>query len=161
RLALFAQKLPGQSRPVILTCAYGLAAGLAAVVFQLAMNWLYRLSLVQLSHQNRTVFLVGSFAVIVITSLLVGFLLNHFCREASGSGIPQLKLAFWKDFGVVPWRVVWVKFVAGVLSIGGGCSLGREGPSVQLAGGLASNLAGLLGEAKQARRLAAAAGAGA
>ena len=32
---------------------------------------------------------------------------------------------------------------------------------MQLAGGLASNLAGVLGEAKQARRLAAAAGAGA
>ncbi len=88
-------------------------------------------------------------------------MLNSFCREASGSGIPQLKLAFWKDFGVVPWRVVWVKFVAGVLSIGGGCSLGREGPSVQLAGGLASNMAGAMGEAKQGRRLAAAAGAGA
>jgi CIC family chloride channel protein len=161
RLARFAQKLPGQSRPVILTCAYGLAAGLAAVAFQLAMNWLYRLSLVQLSHQSRTLFLTGSFAVIVTTSLVVGYLLNHFCREASGSGIPQLKLAFWKDFGVVPWRVVWVKFIAGVLSIGGGCSLGREGPSVQLAGGLASNVAGLLGEAKQTRRLAAAAGAGA
>src|SRR5208283_5479888 len=102
-----------------------------------------------------------SFGVIVTTSLLVGYLLNTFCREASGSGIPQLKLAFWKDFGVVPWRVVWVKFLAGVLSIGGGCSLGREGPSVQLAGGLASNLAGVLGEAKQSRRLAAAAGAGA
>jgi len=88
-------------------------------------------------------------------------LLNRFAPEASGSGIPQLKLAFWKDFGVVPWRVVWVKFVAGVLSIGGGCSLGREGPSVQLAGGVASNLAGLLGEAKQNRRMAAAAGAAA
>jgi CIC family chloride channel protein len=97
----------------------------------------------------------------VATSLMVGYLLNSFCREASGSGIPQLKLAFWKDFGLVPWRVVWVKFVAGALSIGGGCSLGREGPSVQLAGGLASNLAGFFGEAKQARRLAAAAGAGA
>jgi CIC family chloride channel protein len=57
--------------------------------------------------------------------------------------------------------VVWVKFLAGVLSIGGGCSLGREGPSVQLAGGVASNLAGLLGEAKQRRRMAAAAGAAA
>jgi len=61
----------------------------------------------------------------------------------------------------VPWRVVWVKYVAGVLSIGGGCSLGREGPSVQLAGGFASNLAGLFGEAKQRRRMAAAAGAAA
>ena len=161
QVARFAQKLPGQSRPIFLTCAYGLGAGLAAVAFQAAMNGLYRVSLVTLSHQSRTGFLIGSFGVIVTTSLLVGYLLNSFCREARGSGVPQLKLAFWKDFGVVPWRVVWVKFVAGVLSIGGGCSLGREGPSVQLAGGLASNLAGVLGEAKQARRLAAAAGAGA
>ena len=61
----------------------------------------------------------------------------------------------------MPWRVVWVKYVAGVLSIGGGCSLGREGPSVQLAGGVASQLAGLFGEAKQRRRMAAAAGAAA
>ena len=56
---------------------------------------------------------------------------------------------------------MWVKFVAGVLSIGGGCSLGREGPSVQLCGGVASQLAGLFGEAKQHRRMAAAAGAAA
>lgn len=157
----FAQKLPGESPPIFLTCVYGLGAGLAAVAFQAAMNGLYRLSLVNLSHQSRTVFLIGSFGVIVTTSLLVGYLLNSYCRAASGSGIPQLKVAFWKDFGVVPWRVVWVKFVAGVLSIGGGCSLGREGPSVQLAGGVASNLAGILGEPKQSRRLAAAAGAGA
>ena len=134
---------------------------MAAVAFQSGINLLSRLTLVNLSHQTRTTFVLGSLGVIVSTSLAVGYLLNTFCREASGSGIPQLKLAFWKEFGVVPWRVVWVKFVAGVLSIGGGCSLGREGPSVQLAGGLASNLAGVLGEAKQARRLAAAAGAGA
>jgi CIC family chloride channel protein len=138
-----------------------LGAGVAAVAFQAAINGLYRISLVNLSHQNRAVFLIGSFVVIVTSSLLVGYLLNCFCREASGSGIPQLKVAFWKDFGVVPWRVVWVKFVAGVLSVGGGCSVGREGPSVQLAGGVASNLAGIFGEAKQSRRLAAAAGAGA
>jgi len=160
-LAQLSQKLPGRGRPVFLTCVYGLSAGGIAVAFQFAMNGLYRITFLNLVHQSRAVFLVGSFAVVVTTSLLVGYLLTSFCREASGSGIPQLKVAFWKDFGVVPWRVVWVKFVAGVLSIGGGCSLGREGPSVQLGGGLASNLAGLLGEAKQARRLAAAAGAGA
>ncbi len=160
-LARYLQKLPGQTRAVCETCLYGLAAGAATVAFQLGMNWLYRLGLVQLSHQPLTTFLIGSFGVVVSSSLLVGWLLNSFCREAAGSGIPQLKLAFWKEFGTVPWRVAWVKFVAGILSIGGGSSLGREGPSVQLAGAVASNLAGLAGAAKQTRRAAAAAGASA
>lgn len=160
-LARFTEKLPSRSRPIVLTCVYGLGAGLAAVAFQAGMNTLYRVGIVRLSQASTAVFLVGSLAIISATSLAVGFLLTKFAPEASGSGIPQLKAAFWKDFGVVPWRVVWVKYVAGVLSIGGGCSLGREGPSVQLAGGVASNLAGWLGQAKQKRRAAAAAGAAA
>ena len=146
RLARFAQRLPAHSRPIFLPCVYGLVAGLASVAFQLAMNALYRITFVQFAKLSVPVFLIGTFLVIISTSLIVGFLLTRFAPEASGSGIPQLKLAFWKDFGVVPWRVVWVKFVAGVLSIGGGCSLGREGPSVQLAGGASSILAGALGK---------------
>src|SRR5664280_978306 len=155
------QRLPKQSRVVLQTCLYGLGAGASAVFFQLGINWVYRLGLGKLSQQSTSTFLIGSLAVIVVSSLLMGWLLNSFCREAAGSGIPQLKLAFWKDFGTVPWRVAWVKFVAGIVSIGGGQSLGREGPSVQLAGAVSSNLAGLAGEAKQNRRLAAAAGAAA
>ncbi len=155
------QKLPGQGRTILLTSTYGVAAGLIAVAFQLAVNLFFNQTIVRLSHRSHTDFLVGSFVVIIGTALIVGWLLNRFCREAAGSGIPQLKLAFWKEFGFVSWRVVWVKFVAGVLSIGGGNSLGREGPSVQLGGALASNTAGFLGEAKQKRRRAAAAGAAA
>ena len=131
------------------------------MAFQQGVNALYRSTIVQLSHQSPAAFAWGSLAEVLLVSLAVGYLLNAFAPEASGSGIPQLTLAFWKDFGFVPWRVVWVKYLAGVLSVGGGCSLGREGPSVQLAGGVASNLAGLFGEAKQHRRLAAAAGAAA
>lgn len=155
------QRLPKPTRAVAQTCLYGLAAGAATVAFQLAMNWLYRAGLVRLSHQSRLTFVLGSFGILVGSSLVVGWLLNSFGREAAGSGIPQLKLAFWKDFGTVPWRVAWVKFIAGVISIGGGSSLGREGPSVQLAGTVSSNLAGLAGEPKQNRRSAAAAGAAA
>jgi CIC family chloride channel protein len=155
------QRLPKQSRGVLQTCLYGLGAGASAVFFQLGINWVYRLGLGKLSQQSMSTFLIGSLAIIVVSSLLMGWLLNSFCRAAAGSGIPQLKLAFWKDFGTVPWRVAWVKFVAGIVSIGGGQSLGREGPSVQLAGAVSSNLAGLAGEAKQNRRLAAAAGAAA
>jgi CIC family chloride channel protein len=103
--------------------------------------------------------LIGSFAVMIGTALIAGFLLSSFCPDAAGSGIPQAKAAFWKDFGVIPWRTVWVKFIAGVLAIGGGGSLGREGPSIHVASGLASTLAGLTGEAKQSRRRATASGA--
>lgn len=161
QLQSLVRRLPSRWRAVLTTCLYGLAAGGAAVAFQLGMNWLYQLGLVRLSHQSAKMFFVGSFILLIGTSLMVGWLLNSFCREAAGSGIPQLKLAFWKDFGLVPWRVVWVKFVAGILSIGGGSSLGREGPSVQLAGAVGSNLAALTGEAKQSRRAPAAAGAAA
>jgi CIC family chloride channel protein len=161
QLQTLTRRLPSRWRGVLTTVVYGLAAGAAAVAFQLCMNWLYLAGLVHLSHASPGVFYVGSFFVLVGTSLAVGWLLNSYCPEAAGSGIPQLKLAFWKDFGFVPWRVVWVKFLAGVLSIGGGSSLGREGPSVQLAGAVGSNLAALAGEPKQNRRAPAAAGAAA
>lgn len=155
------QRLPARGRTVLISCVYGLSAGAAAVAFQLGINWFYRLGLVQLSHQSKLIFLFGSLVILVGSSLLVGWLLNSFCAEAAGSGIPQLKLAFWKDFGFLPWHVAAVKFLAGIISVGGGSSLGREGPSVQIGGTLASNLAGLTGEAKQNRRAASAAGAAA
>lgn len=158
--ALF-QRLPARLRPVVLTVGLGIAAGGAAVLFHLAIHFVYHHGLVALSHARLPVFLVGSFLLVAASSAVSGWLLTRFCPAAAGSGIPQLKVAFWKDFGRVPWRVVWVKFTAGVLSVGGGASLGREGPSVQLAGGLTSNLAGLVGTAPKERRTAAAAGAAA
>ena len=155
------QRIPNRVRPVAVTVILGLAAGLAAVLFHLAIHFFYQHGLEELTHRSRGTFLIGSFFLIASTSALTGWLLTHFCPEAAGSGIPQVKLAFWKDFGFIPWRVVWVKFIGGVLSVGGGSSLGREGPSVQLAGGLASNLAGFLGAAKNERRSATSAGAAA
>ena len=154
-------RLPERPRVIFKTCAYGLVAGLVAVAFQLAINGCHQAGLVRLSQCSHTVFLWGSLGLILGTSLLSGWLLNAFCTEAAGSGIPQLKAAFWKNFGCVPFRVLWVKFLAATLQIGGGSSLGREGPSVQLAGTAGSLLAGVAGEPKQKRRLAAATGAAA
>jgi CIC family chloride channel protein len=155
------QRLPPQARTITSTAIFGLSAGLIAVAFHLAIHLIYTHGIEALSHQSTTWFLVGSFLLLTGTSGVSGLLLTRFCTAAAGSGIPQVKLAFWKDFGVIPWRVVWVKFVGGALSVGGGSSLGREGPSVQLASGLASNVAGLLGTPKHTRRTASAAGAAA
>jgi CIC family chloride channel protein len=109
----YLRRLPQRTRSIIATCVFGLAAGGAAVAFQRSISILFAAAYGSLARQSTAVFLCGSFAVIMGSSLIVGFLLNSFCSQASGSGIPQLKLAFWKDFGYVPWRVVWVKFVAG------------------------------------------------
>ena len=135
RLAAYLQTLPRNGRPILLTTLYGLCAGLAAVVFEIGINQVYAQTYLRFARWPFAGFMAGSFVMIVLTSLIAGFLLSRFCPEAAGSGIPQLKLAFWKDFGYVPIKVVWVKFVAGILTVGGGASLGREGPTVQLAGG--------------------------
>ena len=162
KIVLFLQglpaRLPRRYRTVLITVVAGLGAGAAAVVFLLGVNAVYRQGLVRLSHLDFSTFAWTSLAVILATSLISGWLLSSFCPEAAGSGIPQLKAAMWRDFGYVPLRIMWVKLVAGILQIGGGSSLGREGPSVQVAGVVGSQLTGLLGEPKQKRRLGAATG---
>ncbi len=154
-------RLHDKARPVIGTLLYGLVASLAAVAFQLAVNWLYALCYTTPAAGSFWRFCWLTLAVIVSTSLLAGWLLHAFCPEAAGSGIPQVKLRFWKEFGHSPRRIAWIKFLGGVITLGGGQSLGREGPTVQIGSNLASSLAGLLGVTKQNRRAASAAGAAA
>jgi CIC family chloride channel protein len=154
-------KIHSRAQPVLSTCLYGLVASLAAVAFQVSINWIYKRCYTIPSQGSFWHFGIISLAAIVTSSLLAGWLLTSYCPEAAGSGIPQVKLAFWKEFGYVPQRIAWIKFIAGVASIGGGQSLGREGPTVQIGGNLASSVAGLLGVSKQNRRTASAAGAAA
>ena len=154
-------RLPRQARGVLVTALYAVGAAGAAVAFHLGIQLVYRVGIERWSTASLPVFLGASFLIVVGTSLVVGWLLSAVCREAAGSGIPQLKAAFWTDFGTVPLRVAVVKFVAGILSVGGGTSLGREGPSVQLSGVVGSNLAALAGEPKHKRRLVAVTGAAA
>lgn len=155
------ERLPTQSRTIIKTAVYGLAGGGIATAFHVGIGLLFNHTIRALESARLAWFLAGSFLVVAGTSAISGWLLNSYCPEAAGSGIPQVKVAFWKDMGFIRWRVVWVKFIGGILSVGGGASLGREGPSVQFAAGLTSNLAGAMGEPKQNRRLATAAGSAA
>jgi len=161
RLLRALHRLPEKSRLLIFTVVFALGAALVAVAFQVAINYLYAACFVWLPAWAPRWFPWISLLVIGGGALFTGWLVTQNFPEAAGSGIPQLKLAFWKDFGAMPARLGWVKFLAGVLSIGTGQSLGREGPSVQLGGSIASTLAGTLGIAKQGRRGPAAAGAAA
>ena len=114
------------------------AGSLVAVVFLLATHAVYEWIFPALARRPDWVFAVGSLAAITISSLLVGLLLGKFMPSAAGSGIPQLKQAYRLDFGRLTWRGAWVKVLGGVISLGGGASLGREGPTVYASGAAAS-----------------------
>ncbi len=155
------QRFPEDIRSVITTCVLSIAAGLSAVGFLFFTNFLFTQTFLRFASISPLFFICASFAVISIASLLVGYLLNVFSPEAAGSGIPQLKTAYWKEVGYVPFKPVLIKFIAGILSIGGGNSLGREGPSVYIGGGISSNLDGVFGAPVRQRRAAALIGASA
>ncbi len=154
-------RIPHKTRAAVETLVVGLVASLGSVAFQIGINWLYQLVFSNLGGRSFVTMAWVSLVAISIAALFSGWLLSSACPEAAGSGIPQLKLAYWKDFGTMPFRIAWIKFIAGVVSIGGGLSLGREGPSVQIGSCLGSSIAGLTGAPKQRRRAAAAAGAAA
>src|SRR5580704_3602603 len=159
--AKFFRAIPIDLRAYLRPCLFGLAGGSAAVAFQLGIKLLEWALWTRLAHIAIANFLLISLVTILGTSLVAGLILTFVSREAAGSGIPQLKIAFWRDFGYLPARVAFAKFFAGIITIGGGCSLGREGPTVHIAGALASNVAGMLGVAQQGRRPALLSGAAA
>ena len=155
------QQIHLKSRPVLSICLYGLVASLAAVGFQLAISWLYNLCF--------NVPSTGSFQRFAWISLavIVGGFADQ--RLAAQLALPGGR-GQWDSAGQAgllervrdaPRRIAWIKFLAGLVSIGGGQSLGREGPTVQIGSNLASSLAGLLGVAKQNLCSASAAGAAA
>jgi chloride channel protein, CIC family len=124
---------------LVLSIVIGIVAGLAAVLFTVAIE--------QTSH--RLFGLAPSrarlFAVPPLMSLVTGVLLAKFFPDVRGSGVPQTEAAYHLSKGIIRKRVPLGKFLTGVLCIGSGHSMGREGPSVQIGAGIASGVGQWLG----------------
>jgi CIC family chloride channel protein len=78
-------------------------------------------------------------------SLGMGYLLFRFFPDARGSGVPQTKAALYARGGVITLRTIVGKFFCTAATLASGIPLGREGPSVQVGGGIASLLGRRLG----------------
>ncbi|HXQ98440.1 MAG TPA: chloride channel protein, partial [Candidatus Limnocylindrales bacterium] len=78
-------------------------------------------------------------------SLGIGYLLFRYFPNARGSGVPQTKAALFARDGVITLRTTIGKFACTAATLACGIPLGREGPSVQVGGGIASILGRLLG----------------
>ena len=64
-------------------------------------------------------------------------MVSRFGPGASGSGIPDVECQLRTGQFENPLPIVIVKFIGGLLAIGGGLVLGREGPTVQMSGSTA------------------------
>ncbi len=154
-------RIPPKARDVFLNIAFAVVGATMSIVFMKLVSGAFDAGLPRLMKAGKWAFVWKSFLLITGSTLAVGLLLKWLCPEAAGSGIPQVKHAYWQRRGMLPWRWAWVKLVCGVISIGGGSSLGREGPSVFASASAASTVAGKLGLPGVRRRGAVAAGAAA
>lgn len=151
-----------------LALAVGAGAGLGAVAFR----WLI-ISLTRFfsGHEDYAAtggaahpwlpalgpwFVVG---VPVLAGLAYGPLVHLFAREARGHGVPEVMYAVARRGGRIRPRVALVKACASALCIGGGGSVGREGPIVQIGSALGSAVGRVAGVAEGRMRVLVACGA--
>jgi CIC family chloride channel protein len=143
---------------IIEACLIGLVAGLSAVLLKQGVAWLgtWRIAL---SHRLLPWFAIP--AVGLVGGVLAGILVERFGPETAGSGIPQVKAVLNRVPIPLNLRVALIKLTGGILALGSGLPLGREGPTVQVGAALASVLSRWVPTSSEYRRQLLAAGAGA
>lgn len=137
----------------------GIFSGLAAVAFRICLEKAEELRglLLQFCSNSNTFFS----AIFFIAFLLLAISITQkFAPEASGSGIPHLKGVLKEGFAFRDIRVLLTKFFAGIIGIGSGLALGREGPTVQMGGAIGSIISRLFSTTPAETRLLICAGAG-
>lgn len=160
---------------LLLGIMIGVIAGLAAVVFYLALKYTGELLLGYLGgyHIPTPVGEGGSrgsdgfarpWAIPLVTTggaLLSAFIVAKFAPEATGHGTDEAIEAVHTDPRAIRVRAVVVKMIASALTIGSGGSGGREGPTAQISAGFSSLLTRRLGLSDEDGRIAVALGIGA
>jgi CIC family chloride channel protein len=145
-----------------LAIGVGLLAGLLAVAFQVVLA---RAALFRDAEVARTARPGWELPIVILVSAVAVWgavaVVRRFAPEASGSGIPEVEAALHQDRELRWPRILWVKFTSGVLAMGAGLTLGREGPTVQMGAALGRALGGPLPASGEGRRTLIAAGAGA
>ena len=153
---------------VVMALLVGAVAGWAAAGFRdliYLVTWLFtgRQAYGQFGHQAslHLPFLGIWFVVVapVVAGLLYGPLIQRFAPEARGHGVPEVMLAVAENGGRIRPQVSLVKALASALCIGGGGSVGREGPIVQIGSAFASTLGQLTRMSEGRMRVIVACGA--
>lgn len=110
----------------------GLFAGLIACVYRFLLSYGESIVYIMVYYiQKNALYIFVVFVIVIVIACLVSMLLKYE-PYISGSGIPQVEAEMIDKIDEKWYKVILAKMIAGTLSIIGGLSLGREGPSIQL-----------------------------
>ena len=144
----------------------GLEVGIVAGLVCVAYRWL--LSFAENRLMDVLDFVRGNPLKIAIWFVILAgigvfvYFVTKWEPMAAGSGIPQVNGEIKGYMSPTWWKVLAAKFTGGTISVFGGLSLGREGPSVQLGGMAAKGVARITKADKttELRMISCGAGAG-
>lgn len=139
----------------------GLLTGGIVSIFRLAIEKFGELTeQVYLHSQQEPLYLAFILAASIIIAIFVGFLIKS-DPDIKGSGIPQVEGQLQGELTVSWFSVLWKKFIGGVLSVGSGLFLGREGPSIQLGAVVGEGTSQLLNSSSAEKKILISSGASA
>ncbi len=123
---------------LIMAAVVGTLAGLVGIAFEKAVNAIlnWRIGTLAATAENPWLVWPLAFGLSALLAMVGYFLVRKYAPEAGGSGIPEIEGALEELRPVRWWRVIPVKFLGGMGTLGAGMVLGREGPTVQLGGNI-------------------------
>lgn len=139
----------------------GFLAGLFAVLFQFCIEYFSQYISVQTQGFSFSYKLLLMPLITALGGLIAGIMVCKYCPDGGGSGIPLVKYSLSKLTNRIRLRSVVTKFFAGIVGIGSGLSLGREGPSVHLGAGAGTLVSKMLNHKGILKHKLIAAGSGA
>ena len=154
---------PGLFSLALLSGIAGAGAGLICGFFRLALEEADRLRTAVPVWWHAQPLLGCSLLVVgaATAAAFSAWLVRRFSEYAVGSGIPHVEAAISGELPPAPFILLPVKFAGGLLAIGAGLALGREGPCIQMGATLAHLLGKTFGRNTSDCRSLLAAGAGA
>ena len=126
----------------------GIIVGLVGAIFRIILSYIevFRVNLYE--NAGNSDFMSWLWPILfAITGISIAlYLVRKFAPEASGSGVQEIEGAL-DGLRPMRWkRVLPIKFIASLFSLGSGLLLGREGPTIQLGANIGKMVKDTLGK---------------